>query len=72
MRNTNKPPYAATDIDYSPKNPPTVKQVMVLIFRSWGWTEEKIAEELGVSRRTVRGHIKALKKRGLYPTDPPL
>jgi len=67
MRNTNKPPYAATDIDYNPKNPPTVKQVMVLIFRSWGWTQEKIAEIMDISRSTVRDHIKALKKRGLYP-----
>jgi predicted ArsR family transcriptional regulator len=67
MRNTNKPPYAATDIDYNLKNPPTKKQIEVLIWRCWGLTQDKIAEKLGVSRSMVRLHIKALKKRGLYP-----
>jgi len=67
MRNTNKPPYAVTEIPYAPKKPPTKKQVEVLILLSWGLTQEKIAEIMEISRSTVRDHIKALKKRGLYP-----
>ena len=65
MRNTNKPPYAATDLPYAPKGRPTVKQIEVLIHRTYGLTQEKIAEIMGVSRSTVRGHIRALKKRGI-------
>jgi DNA-binding NarL/FixJ family response regulator len=62
MRNTNKPPYAATEI---PKKQPTVKQLQVLILRSRGLTQEKIAEQLSVSRSTVKQRIRALRERGI-------
>ena len=65
MRNTNKPPYAATDIDYNPKNPPTVKQIEVLIWRCLGLTQDKIGEKLGISRSTVQKRIMALRKKGI-------
>jgi len=64
-RNTNKPPYAVTDLPYAPKRRPTVKQIEVLIHRADGLTQEKVAEIMGVSRSTVRDHIRALKKRGI-------
>ena len=67
MRNTNKPPYSATDVDYAPKKAPTKKQLQVLIYRAYGLTQEKIAETMGVSRRTVRTHLERLRKRGISP-----
>ncbi|MBH31071.1 MAG: hypothetical protein CMG71_03660 [Candidatus Marinimicrobia bacterium] len=54
-----------TDEPYAPKRRPTVKQIEVLIHRADGLTQEKIAEIMGVSRRTIRQHINALKKRGI-------
>tara|TARA_R100000808_G_scaffold7129_2_gene21039 strand:+ start:841 stop:1047 length:207 start_codon:yes stop_codon:yes gene_type:complete len=65
MRNTNKPPYAGTEIPYAPKKPPTKKQVEVLILRCWGLTQEKIAEKMGISRSTVQKRIMALRKKGI-------
>tara|TARA_R110002020_G_scaffold299368_1_gene515045 strand:- start:841 stop:1047 length:207 start_codon:yes stop_codon:yes gene_type:complete len=67
MRNTNKPPYANTDVDYANKKAPTKKQLQVLWYRACNLTQEKIAEIMGVSRRSIRQHIDALKKRGISP-----
>ena len=67
MRNTNKPPYSATDVDYAPKKAPTKKQLQGLIYRAYGLTQEKIAQTMGISRSTVRDHLNGLRKRGISP-----
>jgi|TARA_R100001530_G_scaffold124486_1_gene92731 DNA-binding NarL/FixJ family response regulator len=65
MRNTNKPPYAATDIPYAPKRRLTRKQFDVLWDRCCGGTQAQIAEKMGISRRAVRNHITRIRKRGI-------
>ncbi len=61
MRNTNKPPYAATEI---PKKRLTPKQLEVFIYRIEGWTQQKISDYLDISRSAVQGHMRAIRKKG--------
>ena len=70
-RNTNKSPYATTDIPYAPKSPITIKQVQVLLLQKKGYSQRAMAKAMGVSRRTIRQHINALKKRKTW-LDVPL
>ena len=61
MRNTNKPPYAATEIS---KKPPTTKQLEVFNLRLQGWTEARIAAHIGKSRSAVQNRIRLLRNKG--------